>query len=152
MRSTDDIVREFWAVRTLRDKLRAERAGLLCERAETVTQADIEDAQAEAQNDPLAVIVFPAHREPMEPCWKAARKWEDDGYRSRFYFDPPQSKWCETCRKRQAVSDAYRESVRKHGGALRGLLRRGKALAAPPAVDAVDPHLAARGTDAGPRA
>ena len=113
MRSSDELVRDFYAVRSLRNRLRVERGGLFCERAEPLgVNADLE----------------PVPATQAEPCWKAARKWDDTGSRARFYFDPPPSEWCATCRRRQEVSDAYRESVKRHGGALRGLLRRGRAL------------------------
>ncbi len=125
--TSDDLIRKFADVRALRDRLRWERGGLCCERAEVVSVHDLEDAMAEAKSDPLATFELPQPTQ-AEPCWKAARKWEDTGYRSRFYFDPPQSEWCESCRKRQAVSDAYRATVRQHGGALRGLLARAKVL------------------------
>jgi hypothetical protein len=130
MRSSDEMIRDFWAVRALRDRLRTERASLVCDQ-EMAHEAALTGTDWDS---PIAVSPV-----PPEPCWKAARKWRDDGYRSKFYFDPPQSEWCENCRKRQAVSDAYRAAVRAHGGALRGLLRRGKALASPQADPAVVP-------------
>lgn len=138
MRSSDELIRDFYAARALRDRLRRERAGLFCARAEPVSPQDYADAQCESQSDPLAVFVFPEPTQP-EACWKAARKWDHDSYRARFYFDPPQSEWCENCRQRQAVSDAYRAAVRAHGGALRGLLRRGKTLESRQSDPAVDP-------------
>ena len=121
MRSSDDLIRDLCVVRALRDRLRAERAALFCERAEPTTVDEN----------------FETHPTQAEACWKAARKWKDDGYHRRFYLDPPPSQWCESCRKRQEVSDAYREAVRHHGGALRGLLRRGKTLVSVRAADAV---------------
>jgi hypothetical protein len=128
VRSSDELIREYAATRQHRDRLRRERAGLFCERAEPVTADDYRDAQAEAQSDPLAEFEFPQTTQP-EACWKAARKWDDTRYRTRFYFDPPPSQWCESCRRRQSVNDAYRAAVRRHGGALRGLIARGKAVA-----------------------
>jgi hypothetical protein len=127
MKSSDDLIRDFALARKRRDDLRRERAGLFCARAEPVSPQDYDEAHAEAQSDPMATFVFPEPTQ-AEPCWKAARKWRDDGYHSKFYFDPPQSEWCEPCRRRQAVSDLYRVAVRRHGGALRGLLSRAKAL------------------------
>jgi hypothetical protein len=128
VKSSDDLLREFFLARHDRNRLRSERAGLLCERSEAMTLDAVEDACAKELADPLWNGSLHVH-EAKEPCWKAARKWEETNYRSRFYFDPPMAEWCETCRRRQEVSDAYRASVRKHGGALRGLLRRGKAVA-----------------------
>lgn len=119
MRTADDLVREFYAVRALRNRLREERDSLLCERTESGPPADFDwDSGGSLP-------------EVGPPCWKAARQWERDrdGEPTRhFYFDPPESEWCANCRRRQHVSDAYRETVRRHAGALRGLLRRGKTL------------------------
>lgn len=134
MRSSDELLREFVAIRGRRDELRRDRAGLFCERAE-VSPDDYADAAAEAKQNPCNIFELPQPTK-AEPCWKAARKWaNDDRYepdpeRRRFYLDPPPSEWCASCQRRQVVSDAYREAVRQHGGALRGLLRRGRALQA----------------------
>lgn len=135
MRSSDELLREFYQIRATRNRLRRERGACFCLRAEPVTRQDFEDAAAERQSDPLATFEFPEPTQP-EACWKHARTWEETDYRARFYFDPPQSEWCEPCRRRQELTEAYREAVRRHGGALRGLLRRGKALSgeAPQAV------------------
>lgn len=127
MKSSDELLREFVAIRARRDALRRERSGLFCERAEPVSPVDMADAASEAKGDPLATFVFPEPTQE-EACWKAARKWDADSYKSRFYLDPPPSKWCATCQRRQVVSDAYRVAVRAHAGALRGLLARGRAL------------------------
>jgi hypothetical protein len=126
MRSSDELIREFVVIREHRDRLRRERAGLFCSRAEPVTEDDYREAQAEAQAGQVAGFEFPQATQE-QACWKAARKWDDTGYRARLYFNPPMSEWCEHCRRRQAVNDAYREAVRRHAGALRGLIARGKA-------------------------
>lgn len=126
-RSSDELLREFAVIRAHRDRLRRERAALFCERAEAVLV------------DPHTFESLP--REQDEPCWKAARRWDDSQSRARFYFDPPTSQWCASCQRRQIVSDAYREAVKRHAGALRGLLARGKGqlltLGAAHLVDAV---------------
>lgn len=138
-RSSDDMLRSFTEIRAARSYFLSERNGLLCERAEPVSQRDHDEAQAEATSDPLATFEFPQPTQE-EACWKMARKWEDGPYRARFYFDPPQSEWCESCRRRQKMSEAYRSASRQHGAALRGLIRRGKRLMElGKAVAAVDP-------------
>lgn len=140
MRSADDLIRDFAEVRAARRHFLAERNGLSCERAEPVSQRDRDEAQAEAQSDPLATFEFPPQPTQPEACWKAARKWEDGPYRARFYFDPPQSEWCASCRRRQEMAEAYRSASRSHGAALRGLLARGKCLIESRRTrDAVDP-------------
>jgi hypothetical protein len=131
MRCSDALIRDFYAIRTLRNRLKSERDSLLCERHERAELPEGFD-----WDTPLP--------EPKPPCWKAARQWErdrDGEPTRRFYLDPPPSEWCAACRRRQEVSDAYRESVRRHGGALRGLLRRGRVLESATQVGAVDPHV-----------
>lgn len=132
MKSSDRLLVEFITARDLRDRLKRERDGCFCERAEPMTPRDYEDAAAEAQTDPLATFEFPQPTQ-AEPCWKAARKWTPETPYSnggKFYHDPPMSEWCATCQRRQKASEDYREAVRRHAGALRGLIRRGKSLAA----------------------
>lgn len=70
--------------------------------------------------------------------WTSDRQYEDralagvteSGGYGQLYYDPPMSEWCANCRMRQSVSEEYRQACRAHGGALRGLMRRGKTLAA----------------------
>lgn len=129
--TSDAMLMRFAEVRQTRDRLRAERDNCFCRLAEPVTPLDMADAAAEAHDDPLATFVFPSPTQ-VEPCWKAARKWRDDGpdARSGFYLDPPISEWCEPCQRREALTTQLRSAVQAHGGALRGLLRRGRALCA----------------------
>lgn len=127
MKSSDELIREFGSIRSERDRLRALRGGLLCQRAELVSRSDYEDAAAEQKAEPWARFAFPQATQ-AEPCWKAARRWREGHNRAEFYFDPAPSEWCESCRQRQAATDAYRVAVRQHGGALRGLLRRARTL------------------------
>lgn len=126
---TDAIVMAFAAARKERDRLRYERAGLLCERVEATNDLDTYEAAASARPAVMHELAG-AGNDPGEPCWKAARRWKDNGpYSPTFYFDPPPAEWCDTCQRRQVVSDAYREAVRKHGGALRAVIARGLAIA-----------------------
>lgn len=129
VRTSDDLVRDFYAIRKQRDRLKAERDSLLCERHELGVPDDWDWDKGGIR------------ARAGDPCWKSARRWErdrDGEPTRRFYFDPPPAEWCAACRRRQNASDAYRATVKRHGGALRGLLRRGKALS----VGAVDPHVA----------
>jgi hypothetical protein len=128
--SSDVLLARFVRVRELRDKIRADRDACFCLRAEPVTPTDMADAASEAHDDVLATFEFPQPTQ-AEPCWKAARKWEDDGPHRNggFRLDPPISEWCEPCRQRQALTQRLRAAVNEHGGALRGLIRRGRALA-----------------------
>lgn len=128
-KSSDTLVAEYAHARLVRDDLRRQRGACFCERAEPVSHIDHAEAASEAKTDPLATFVFPEQTQD-EACWKAARKWEDDfgARRTRFYFDPPLAEWCATCRRRQELTEQLREAVRRHAGALRGLLARGLVL------------------------
>lgn len=118
-RSSDHLVRDFYAIRKLRDDLLRERNSLLCERNEAGPPDDWDWDNGG---------VLPEHG---EPCWKTARRWhrDEDGEPTRgFYFDPLPSAWCASCQQRQKASDGYRDAVRRHGAALRGLMVRGAAV------------------------
>jgi hypothetical protein len=123
--ATVDVVKRYVAARVERDRLKAERDGCFCERAEPALQPGY---VMEIDGDDLPREAAPTQ---AEPCWKMARKrtqptpYSDGG---EFYLDPPMAEWCETCRRRQAASDAYKVAVRAHAGALRGLLRHGRKL------------------------
>lgn len=57
--------------------------------------------------------------EGVGPCWKQWEEdFEDDGVVSRRR---PQGEWCETCRRRQQLHDAYCASLPKTAGAKRSL-------------------------------
>jgi hypothetical protein len=128
--TSDALLVRFAQVRAQRNALRAERDSCFCLRAEPVTPQDMADAASEAHDDVLATFEFPQPEQP-QPCWKAARKWRDDGpdARSGFVLDPPPAQWCEPCQRREVLTQQLRSAVQAHGGALRGLLRRGCALA-----------------------
>ena len=119
VKSSDAMIADFVAARALRDKLRSERGACLCERSEQPDDAAIQ-----------AALEGPDPIEAGEPCWKAARQWDNnpEHYRARFHFDPPMSEWCATCQRRQALTIQLREAITKHAGALRGLMRRGQVL------------------------
>lgn len=118
MDDSDRLLVRFITRRDLRDRLRDERDSLYCERAEPVTQID-------------PATDLPIQPTQEQPCWKMARKFRDnDSYRAAMYFDPPEAEWCSNCRRREDVTADLRDAVRSHAGALRGLIRRGKSLAA----------------------
>ena len=108
-RKADDVLlRAYAESRDLRDRVRTARNGCLCYRHEGVDQSG-------------------------EPCWKSARQWEsnDDPERfemRRFYFDPPMSEWCVSCRQRQEFTEQLRTAVKAHAAAKRAILQRGRAL------------------------
>jgi hypothetical protein len=117
------MLRNFALVRSERDRLRRERAAFVCTRGE-VNQADVDDARSEAQRDPTAsVVIQPTTQDG--PCWKLARVMDPET--ERMKFDPPIAEWCASCRRRENVTAQLRHASMKHGGALRGLLRRGTA-------------------------
>ena len=103
-RSSDDLLRSFFALHEKRNMLRKSRSGYNCARAEP-------DTGLQNQNQNL-------------PCWKDG----DVDEQGRWILTP--SEWCDPCQKRQKVNDELRAVAQKHGGALRGLLRRGKRLGA----------------------
>ncbi len=90
---------------------------LYCERAEPVTQEDLDDAAAEYQSDPLGDYVFPQPTQD-QPCWKPTGADQDD--RSTYL---PRERWCQTCLKRQAIHDELVSARRHAAGVLRGLIR-----------------------------
>lgn len=87
-------------------RLKAERASFRCE------------YECEAEYDDMGRPTYDG--DPA--CWRNVRTDQ--------YGDHPLdvSDWCEPCRQRQKVHDAYRMAVRRRQGLLRGLQRR--ALAA----------------------
>jgi hypothetical protein len=117
MRDASDILLFYARTRDLRDRLLKARNGCMCDRHEGYQFVD--------------GLPVPRHG---EPCWKAARQWDDASYDSygrprRFYFDPPISAWCDPCRARQAYTEQLRAAVRDHAAAKRAILQRGRALA-----------------------
>lgn len=110
--SGDALLARYAESRYVRDSLKSGRDACLCERHEAIGQ----DGTGEA-------------------CWKAAREWTDNvawngeptGARS-FRFNPPIMEWCETCQRRQALTDQLRLAVKSHAAAKRAVLQRGRAL------------------------
>lgn len=131
MKQADALLSCYAGTRDLRDRIREARDGCLCERHEGV------DGNFEMRSG--------------EPCWKAARKWDDviawDGSptgRTNFHFDPPIDDWCATCRQRQAYTEQLRAAVREHAAAKRAILQRGRMLvrkqAGAPTPERSEPH------------
>jgi hypothetical protein len=119
MRDASDILLFYARTRDLRDRIRDARDACMCERHEG-----------------WRVVDGVPEMNSGEPCWKAARKWDDEVAwngeptgRRRFYFDPPIDAWCATCRNRQAYTEQLRAAVRDHAAAKRAILQRGRALA-----------------------
>ena len=117
-KSAEQLLSAYAETRDLRDRLRDERNGRLCKRAEGVTFID----------------GIPEPRSGT-PCWKAARQWESADNPApdpsvTFWLDPPLESWCDDCRERQAAADQLRVAVRHHAAAKRAVLRRGRALVA----------------------
>jgi len=114
----DQLIARFVDLRLSRNRVKRERDGLLCERNENGEYVGL---------DNLGMPVF------SQPCWKAARKrteptpYSDGGV---FYLDPPPAQWCASCQRREVLTESLRLLVRQHAGALRGLVRRGKAVIA----------------------
>ena len=98
MKSSDTLLREFAAVRRIRDRLRRERRSYHCQEAEQ----------------------YPPEG---KACWK---QWCYDDEMGESYQD--MSSWCDNCRAREKAHRLLRVVMRRHGGALRGLLRRGAGL------------------------
>lgn len=93
---------EWDQVRRESARLKAQRASFKCEHE---CQADYDDmGRVTHDGDPA--------------CWHNVRTDQ--------YGDHPLdvSEWCEPCRQRQAVHEAYRAAVRRRQGLLRGLQRR----------------------------
>lgn len=117
MKPADALLSSYARTRDLRDRIKSARNGCLCERHEGVHEVD---GALETQSG--------------EPCWKAARKWDDgteqDGHGNRggFHFHPPIGEWCQSCRNRQAYTEQLRAAVREHAAAKRAILQRGRAL------------------------
>ena len=98
MTSSDDLLRTFYAIRAERSRLIALRASFHCARAERF--------------DPVQDV----------PCWKTGRIDEDGRRRADT------ATWCQPCKKRQQAHVALALVSQRHGGALRGLIRRGRSL------------------------
>jgi hypothetical protein len=113
MRTADDLLARYARTRDARDQTRDARNGCQCERCEGINPETLEMRSG-------------------EPCWKAARKWDNDNTPDEepkgFHFDPMPDAWCPTCRQRQAFTEQLRAYVKAHAAAKRALLQRGRAL------------------------
>lgn len=116
-KTSDQLLRGYAQSRDMRDALKKARNACMCDRSEGVDMVD---------GIPTPQV--------GQPCWKAARQWDngssydDDGAPKRFWFDPPISEWCESCRNRQAYTVQLRAAVRDHAAAKRSILQRGRAM------------------------
>lgn len=113
-----DVATRWIGARARVKELRNRRDGLLCERAEPVSQVDYEDAASENRIDP-GEYIFPRPTQER-PCWKSYAG-QDDAGRVRYEF--PQSAWCANCQQRHAVNKALREAIQHQAALLRGLIR-----------------------------
>lgn len=65
-------------------------------------------------------------RETGEPCWKQRRDVSSTPFDGPELVQTPRSTWCESCRRRQAAHDRYRELGRQVAGARRRLSIMGR--------------------------
>ena len=133
MKSTDAIVVDYVAARELMQRLRRDRAGCLCDRAELFGLHDDDELRAELARDPGDALP-PATKGQEVACWKAARRrsFDPESEQVQFYLDPLPATWCTSCQERERIHDALEKATRRHSGMLRAIIARGRAIARRP--------------------
>jgi hypothetical protein len=86
------------------NRTKAERGAVMCEHE----CPRFDDLGEDDERDGIFVSA------PKEPCWKPIGHDED----GRPIYSP-QSEWCESCRRRQAIHEQWRAAKKSHGPLLR---------------------------------